>query len=51
MNDFLVTELAREHQARLAKQAEAAVLVRAAEAGTSRRRRRGMRSWLRPRNG
>ena len=52
MNDFLITELAREHNARLAREASVRALVRAAEGGRERpslRRRRGLR--LRPRNG
>ncbi len=52
MNDFLITELAREHHARLIRDAAAAALVHAAEGARerpSRRRRRGLR--LHPRNG
>jgi len=52
MNDFLITELAREHHARLMRDAAAAALVHAAEGARerpSRRRRRGLR--LHPRNG
>lgn len=52
MNDFLITELARERNARLARELSIAALLRSAEGGRerpSRRRRRGLR--LRPRNG
>jgi hypothetical protein len=52
MNDFLLTELAKEHNARLAREAAIASLLRSAEGGRerpSRRRRRGLR--LHPRNG
>ncbi len=51
MNDFLLTEIAREYQARVAKQAEAARLVHAAEGAGTNGRRRVRRLWTRPRNG
>jgi len=52
MNDFLITELAREHHARLMREAAIAALVHSAEGERgrpSRRRRRGLH--LHPRNG
>lgn len=51
MNDFLITQLAKEHQARIARAAEVETMIRAAEGSRShpaRRRRRGIH--LRPRN-
>ena len=50
MNDFILTEIAREYHARVTKAAEAARLVRAADGDTSERRRT-RRPRTRPRNG
>jgi hypothetical protein len=52
MNDFLFTELALEHHARLRREARVAALLREAEGNRerpARRRRRGLH--LHPRNG
>lgn len=50
MNDFLLAELAREHNARLAREAAIERLLRSAEGARERpSRRRGRR--LHPRNG
>lgn len=50
MNDFLITQLAREHHARIMREAEAAAMVRSAEGARQRSRRRKGR-WIHPRNG
>lgn len=49
MTDFLFTELARDRQRRLTKQAADTALVRAAQYGTTHGRR-GPRRWLRARH-
>ena len=50
MNDFILTEIAHEYNARVTRAAEVARLLRAAEGDTSERRR-FRRPRLRPRNG
>jgi hypothetical protein len=46
MNDFLITQLAREHMSRLVREAELARLARSAEASDRRFQRR--RRWRTP---
>jgi hypothetical protein len=46
VNDFLITQLAREHMSRLVREAELARLARAAESSDRRLRRR--RRWQSP---
>ena len=50
MNDFLITQLAREHHARIQREAEAAAMVRSAEGARERSRRRRKGHWVHPRN-
>ena len=51
MNDFLITQLAREHHARIIREAEAAAMVRSAEGARERSRSRRKGRWIHPRNG
>jgi hypothetical protein len=51
MNDFLITQLAREHHARIMREAEAAAIVRSAEGARERSRSRRKGRWIHPRNG
>jgi hypothetical protein len=49
MNDFILTEIAREYHARVNRQAEAARMAQAADGSSERQRVRRRR--IRPRNG
>lgn len=51
MNDFLITQLAREHHARIMREAEASAMVRSAEGARERSRSRRKGRWIHPRNG
>ena len=51
MNDFLIAQLAREHHARIMREAEAAAMIRSAEGARERSRRRRKGNWIHPRNG
>jgi hypothetical protein len=50
MNDFLISQLAREHHARIMREAEAAAIIRSAEGSRERSRRRRKGHWIHPRN-
>ena len=51
MNDFLISQLAREHHARIMREAEAAAMIRSAEGARERAGRRRKGHWIHPRNG
>ena len=50
MNDFLIAQLAREHHARIQREAAAAAMVRSAEGARQRSRRWRKGHWVHPRN-